>query len=145
MKLVNKKNFTEAVLNHKEGFLISTGDADGDRNSAFELYSAFFDSAYMLGGNQTIPLSMFGLGNSILAFDNKLDTKKVDGKCVSSIYSLGNAHIDTNAITSVREYTSDQFNNYLSDTFAVGVQRVFEVEVEDEAYQTSNLYCIGLL
>lgn len=131
MKLVNKKDFIEAVLNHKTGIVMSTGDADGDRNSPLEVNSIFFDSVNALSKN-----------SSILAFDNKLDTSVVNGKYTSSIYSLGNAFIDTNAIASIREYEGD----YLTDTFAIGVQRVFEIEIQGESeLNTNSLHCIGLL
>lgn len=130
MKLVNKNDFVEAILSHKEGFLISTGDASCDVKEPFSINSVFFGIAYIVNGN-----------NNLLAFDNKLNTKVVNGKCEEVIYTLTYSLLNTNTILSIREYDG----NYLSDTFETDVQRVFEIEIKDEVHQSSNLYCIGLL
>lgn len=132
MKLVNKKDFVEAVLNHKDNVVISMGDAAGEQHFPLDMNSVFYDTVKTILEH-----------DNFLSFSNTLNTKNEgNGRWVaSSIHEFSHTLLDTNAITSIREYDGD----YLSDTFVTAVQRCFELEICDEIHNASSLYCIGLL
>lgn len=125
---MNTTEFTTAILNHKTGFLISTGDTDGDRNAAFEMSSLYFDSAEIAEPNT-------------MHFFNKHNVAEVNGKEVISIYGLGRTFIPIPAIHSIKEYLDD--SHYYA--FNVEVQRLFEVEIVNEVSDINSVYTIGLM
>lgn len=119
--------FRSTILSHKTGFLLSSGDENGDCSLSVDFGSIFFDSVVMLGKNW-------------LSFHNCRDEKQKNGKTVCSIYSIGNAGINLEDVKSIKEYDGD----YLIDRFSVQAQRVFTIELEDVCGFGSWI-CIGLL
>lgn len=124
---MDTNEFKSTILNHQGGFLLSSGDQNGDCSLSMSFNDVFFDSAEMLG-------------ESWLSFKNKLDEKEVDGKMVGSVYAFGTASIDLQDVKSIEEYG----DYYLIENFSVGVKRMFTIKLTDVGSAVTWL-CIGLL
>lgn len=124
---MNIQEFASVMINHKTGFLLSTGDVGGDRNAPIETNSIYYDTASQ-PNKDTLKLS------------NNYHMKEVDGRKVESAYGMSYSAISLKSIESIKEH----FDDSLSYVFETNTQRLFEIEVADER-SDSGVYTIGLL